>query len=50
MMKLIIGTLTPTVFLCNVSSDKKIKKNENIHEPHILAIVQAHNSTRRLVR
>lgn len=49
-MKLVVGALIPTVFLCNTDSNKRIKKTENIHEGHVLAIVHAHNSKRHYVR
>lgn len=47
MMKAIVGIMIPTVFLCNASAEKKIKRKQTFHEEEITAIVQAHKASRR---
>lgn len=35
-MKLVVGALIPTVFLCNTVSDKKIKKTLKLKMPKLI--------------
>lgn len=47
MMKAIVGTMMPMVFLCNTNAGKKVKRNKSNHDEEIFAIVQAHKALRR---